>query len=85
MEQIVQFYKQQYKKLAINALSGLFWIFPNILILWNDSLFVLANYITFWTAPKLFPTPIYCTVLWGLINLKLDGRVLVLWCHHWGL
>ena len=53
MEQIVQFYKQQYKKLAINALSGLFWIFPNILILWNNSLFVLANYIIFWTAPKL--------------------------------
>ena len=52
MEHIVQFYKQQYN-LAINALSGLFWIFPNILVLWNDSLFVLANYIIFWTAPKL--------------------------------
>ena len=52
MEHIVQFYKQQYN-LAINALSGLFWIFPNILVLWNDSLFVLADYIIFWTAPKL--------------------------------
>ena len=53
MEQIVQFYKQQYKKLAINALSGLFWIFPNILILWNASLFVLANY-------KIFEQPLNC-------------------------